>query len=234
MNGHPAPKGCGPTTGACAAAAALAAAKVWLGESQPERVEIVLPGGRILDVVIDSAVRREDGAEATVIKPDNDDDDATRGLAIRVRISRREGGGIVFAAGEGVGTVTRPGLSLPPGEPAVNPTPRAMIADALSGLDGGWRVEISVPRGMETAEKTYNPRLGIVGGISIIGRSGLVRPYCGAARRSAFLCSFRVARESGHGMMVMVPGNIGRRAVEKRFRFAPEQLLETGNAWDDA
>ncbi|MDR0362032.1 MAG: cobalt-precorrin-5B (C(1))-methyltransferase CbiD [Planctomycetota bacterium] len=228
------PPGCGPTTGSCAAAAALAALTAWRGGEPVDAVEVALPDGRSVAVEIASADRIPGGARATVVKPENGDDDLTAGVAITVSLSPLPEPGLVFVAGAGVGAVTRPGLSVPPGEPAINPTPRRMIAEALAGAEHGWRVEIAAAGGREIAKKTYNPRLGVVGGISIIGTTGIVRPFCRAAFRDSLLCSFSVAKASGHDAIILAPGHIGARAAERRFSFRPEQLVEVGNAWDDA
>lgn len=222
------------TTGSCAAAAAMAAARVWLGESVGDVLEVALPGGATALAEIHSSGRDDDSAWATVVKPANADADVTAGVEITVRLRKCEGEGVSFKAGNGVGTVTRSGLALPPGEAAINPVPRAMIAEALSRLGGGWEAEVSAAGGREIAEKTYNPRLGIEGGISILGTAGLVRPFCRRAQIDAFACSLSVALAAGHRAMMLVPGHIGAAAAEKRFRFRPEQLLEVGNAWGDA
>ena len=118
--------------------------------------------------------------------------------------------GVTFVAGEGVGTVTKPGLQVPPGEPAINPIPRRMIVAAVREITArGVRVEISLPGGREIAAKTFNPRLGIEGGLSILGTTGIVRPYCTRAVRDALTCALDVAAACGVTAPVLVPGNIG-------------------------
>jgi len=125
---------------------------------------------------------------------------------------------ITFAAGEGVGTVTKPGLQVPPGEPAINPVPRRMIAAAVRQVtQHGVRVEIAIPGGVELAARTFNPRLGIVGGLSILGTTGIVRPYCRRAMLDALQCALDVARACGVVAPVLVPGNIGARAARQLF-----------------
>src|SRR5690606_5873744 len=119
-------------------------------------------------------------AEAGIVKDAGDDPDVTHGALVIARIERgAAGSGVTFHAGEGVGMVTRPGLPIPPGEPAINPVPRRMIREALG--DGDYRVTIGIRDGARLAEKTWNPRLGIVGGLSVLGTTGIVVPYSCAA-----------------------------------------------------
>ena len=137
-----------------------------------------------------------------------------------------------FVAGEGVGTVTKPGLQVPPGEPAINPVPRQMILAAIRDVTArGVRVEISLPGGREIAAKTFNPRLGIEGGLSILGTTGIVRPYCTRALQDALKCTLDVAAACGVTAPVLVPGNIGASAARRHFSLREEQVIEAGNEW---
>ena len=137
-----------------------------------------------------------------------------------------------LVAGEGVGTVTKPGLQVPPGQPAINPVPRRMIAAAVREVTArGVRVEIAIPGGREIAAKTFNPRLGIEGGLSILGTTGIVRPYCSRALHDALRCSLDVAAACGVTAPVLVPGNIGRGAARRHFALTEEQVIEVGNEW---
>jgi cobalt-precorrin-5B (C1)-methyltransferase len=139
---------------------------------------------------------------------------------------------VTFAAGEGVGTVTKPGLQVPPRQPAINPVPRQMIAAAIREITPrGVRVQISIPGGDKIAARTFNPRLGIEGGLSILGTTGIVRPYCARALQDALKCSLDVAAACGVTAPVLVPGNIGARAARRHFTLAAEQLVEVGNQW---
>ena len=139
---------------------------------------------------------------------------------------------MTFVAGEGVGTVTKPGLQIPPGQPAINPVPRQMIAAAVREVTRrGVRVEIAIPGGSEIAAKTFNPRLGIEGGLSILGTTGIVRPYCTQALCDALKCALDVAAACGVTAPVLVPGNIGARAARRHFSLRDEQLIEVGNEW---
>ena len=223
----------GYTTGSCAAAAAKAAAMLLSGRGSPETVEIALPDGeRVAFPIVFVERLGEDRARAAVRKFAGDDPDVTDGALIIAEVERRTGDGISFRAGEGVGVVTRPGLSVPPGEPAINPAPREMIRRALREIRAdGFAVTVSVPGGRELAGKTYNPRLGIEGGLSILGTSGRVVPYSCDALREALKCTLHVALASGIAAPVFVPGNIGRRAAEGNLSLPPERIIEVGNEW---
>ncbi len=223
----------GLSTGSCAAAAAKAAARLLVsGRIEPE-VEIPLPDGSRESLPVLSARMLGHEAEAVVVKDGGDDPDATHRCRIIARVRRSEGeNGMSFSAGEGVGTVTRPGLSVAPGEPAINPVPRQMIADAIREITpGAMMVTIAVPDGAAIAQQTFNPRLGIVGGISILGTSGRVRPFSTPAMREALRCLLQVARANGIWAPALVPGRIGARAANRWFRLQELQLIEVGNEW---
>lgn len=158
--------------------------------------------------------------------------------------------GVSFVAGQGVGTVTRPGLQLAVGEPAINPVPRSQIARALRSVTPlPATVTISIPGGVALAAKTFNPRLGVVGGLSVIGTSGVVRPFSHEARRESVLCALRVAAAGfgnnaneagrydptvGGGTLFLVPGHYGEAAARSFLGATPEQIVEVGNEWDCA
>src|SRR3954464_7982276 len=178
----------GWTTGTCASAAAKAAAEALVTGVAPEVVEVALPSGRRLTFAVDSC-RIDDGrAEAVVIKDAGDDPDVTHGAHLTATVSWREEPGIELDGGIGVGVVTKPGLGLELGGPAINPVPRRMIQQAVGeSVDlkiQGVRVVISVPDGEKMARKTTNKRLGILGGISILGTTGIVRPFSTAPWRA--------------------------------------------------
>lgn len=221
----------GITTGACAAAAAKAAVAVLLGRGVPKIVEIKLPEGTMVKVPIRSAAKKAGGVIASVIKDSGDDPDITDGITVNVFVEWADRG-ISFSAGEGVGTVTKPGLSVAPGEPAINPVPRRMIADSIREVTSrGVKVSIAIPGGQEIAARTFNPRLGIVGGLSILGTTGIVRPFSCPALQASLLCALQVTAASGIKYPVFVPGHIGARAAARNFRIADEQLLEVSNEW---
>ena len=174
----------GWTTGACATAAAKAAYYGWVTGSFPDPVTITLPGGQCPAFALAITEALPDGARAGIVKDAGDDPDVTHGVLVVASISAAPpGAGIVFRAGEGVGTVTRPGLILGVGEPAINPVPRELMRLALAEAaiaTGGPRdvtVTISIPGGEAIAQKTLNARLGIIGGLSILGTTGIVIPF---------------------------------------------------------
>jgi cobalt-precorrin-5B (C1)-methyltransferase len=223
----------GYTTGACAAAAAHAALRRLMGNEEPlKSVEIPFPNGERHSLPVVFVKTMDNGVEAAVRKDAGDDPDITNGSLVLALVEWGEENDVVFAAGDGVGTVTRKGLSVPPGEPAINPVPRKMIRDALRELtDRGVRVTISIPGGCEMARKTYNPRLGIVDGLSILGTTGRVRPFSCRALRCSLVCELDVARAAGVKAPVMVPGHIGERSAQRHLIVTVEQLIEVGNEW---
>ncbi len=149
-------------------------------------------------------------ATAAVRKDAGDDPDVTGGLEIVATVSWNDGSEVTFSAGEGVGTVTKPGLQVPPGQPAINPVPRRMIVAAVRQVTPrGLHVEIAIPGGGEIAARTFNPRLGIARGLSILGTTGIVRPYCTRALHDALRCALDVAAACGKTAPVLVPGAIG-------------------------
>ena len=172
---------CGYTTGSCAAAAAKAAAQMLLTNKWVNEVELCTPKGIRLLLPICRTQRSEASVSCAVQKDSGDDPDVTDGILVFAEVSQLAEG-IVIEGGEGIGRVTRPGLACAVGEAAINPGPRNMIASSLQevsmayGYSGGWHVILSVPEGKPIAERTFNPRLGIVGGISILGTTGIVEP----------------------------------------------------------
>jgi cobalt-precorrin-5B (C1)-methyltransferase len=224
----------GITTGTCAAAAAKAAAIVLARGAVPKSVEVALPGGRTISVpVLYARLAKAGGEAAAAVRKDaGDDPDVTNGMEIVATVSWSTGEGIMLAAGDGIGTVTKPGLHVPPGQPAINPVPRRMIEAAVREVtDKPVRVCVSIPGGREIAAKTFNPRLGIEGGLSILGTTGIVRPYCVQALRDVLKCTLDVAAACGITAPVLVPGNIGARAARKHFTLREEQVIEVGNEW---
>ena len=174
----------GWTTGACATAAAKAAFTALITGQFPDPVEITLPKGQRVSFSLAKEQLTETSAMAAVIKDAGDDPDVTHGALIVVTISiDKSSPAISFRSGNGVGTVTKVGLPIGVGEPAINPVPREMITNAIlevakaNGKEVGVIVEVSIPGGEEIAQKTWNPRLGIVGGLSILGTTGVVIPF---------------------------------------------------------
>jgi cobalt-precorrin-5B (C1)-methyltransferase len=199
-------------------------------------VAIELPGGK--RPAFPLAVRRRDGASATagVVKDAGDDPDVTHGALIVVTVTAgAAGAGVTFHAGEGVGTVTLPGLPLEVGEPAINPAPRRMIRDAVAkvaaahGGGGDVAVEISVPGGEEIARRTWNPRLGIVGGLSILGTTGVVIPYSCSAWIASIRQGVDVARATGHEHVIAATGDTSERAAQERYALPDSAVLDMGD-----
>jgi cobalt-precorrin-5B (C1)-methyltransferase len=221
----------GWTTGACATAAVKAACSALFGHSFPDPVEIVLPGGQRPGFPLACAQAGDGWARAGVVKDAGDDPDVTHGATIVATVRKGAPGcGIVFRAGPGVGTVTRPGLPLPPGEPAINPVPRRLMAaqaEAIArqaGAAADLEIEISVPGGERLAARTWNPRLGIVGGISILGTTGVVVPYSCSAWIHSIQRGIDVARACG---IVHVAGCVGHTSemAVRALRGLPEDAV---------
>jgi len=203
----------GFTTGSCAAAASRAALLAIKGQEKIESVGIRIPRGDRIDIRIEGCDFGESRARCSVIKDGGDDPDVTHGAEIIVDLELTESRGrIEIDGGQGVGIVTKPGLGLEIGKAAINPVPKKMIAENLReiGRDvlerNGIRVVVSVPRGKELAPKTDNPRLGIVGGISILGTSGIVVPFSTASYAASIRQNLDVAVAAGDRTVVLTTG----------------------------
>ena len=226
----------GWTTGACATAAAKAAFIGWITAEFPDPVEIRLPRGAQAGFALACHERLAHGARAGVVKDAGDDPDVTHGLLIvaTVRPAPR-GSGIIFRAGPGVGTVTRAGLPVPPGEAAINPAPRRMmreaVAEAASALDAATdvEVEISIPGGEAVAHKTLNPRLGIVGGLSILGTTGIVVPYSCSAWIHSIYRGIDVARAADLAHVAGSTGATSEAAVKALHQLPDHALIDMGD-----
>lgn len=218
----------GFTTGACAAAAAKAAAEALRTGHFPDPVSLRLPKGQEPTFHL-STTRLEDGrALAGVVKDAGDDPDVTHGAEVRATVELgAPGSGVTFKAGEGIGTVTRPGLPIPPGEPAINPVPRRMIGEAVGG--GDLVVTISIPGGEKLARKTLNGRLGIEGGLSVLGTTGIVVPYSCSAWIDAIRSGLSVARAAGLSHVAASTGRTSERAVQRKLGLTDSALIEMGD-----
>lgn len=205
----------GYTTGSCAALAAGAATRLLLTGKPLQNSTIFTPGGVRLDVGVEIATLAGGVAECAVRKDAGDDPDVTDGILVHARVGRSSSPGIHIDGGEGVGRVARPGLDQPVGAAAINSVPRQMIARAVreaadaAGYAGGLEVIIAVPDGARLAEKTFNPRLGVVGGISVIGTTGIVHPMSDKAVVDTVAVEMRVRRAEGDGGVLLTPGNLG-------------------------
>ena len=226
----------GWTTGACATAATKAALTAILTGAFPDPVTITLPKGRTPAFPLAEERLDGDAAMVAIVKDAGDDPDVTHGATIRATVRPNPGGGIAFAAGPGVGTVTKPGLPIPPGEPAINPVPRAMMTaeiEALSaahGVPADWRVTVSVDGGEALAAQTWNPRLGIVGGLSILGTTGVVNPFSCAAWIHSIHRGVDVARATGLPRILAATGSTSEAAAHALHpALPPEALIDMGD-----
>lgn len=226
----------GWTTGACATAATKAALTALLTDEFPDPVTITLPKGETPAFAL-AHERLGDGfAEAGIVKDAGDDPDVTHGAMVIARIERgKPESGIIFHAGDGVGTVTRPGLPIGPGQAAINPVPRRMMTEIIEavcaehGIATDVAVTISVPDGAAIAEKTWNPRLGIVGGISILGTTGVVHPFSCAAWIHSIHRGIDVARAAGLGHVLGSTGSTSEDAAQALYDLPEIALLDMGD-----
>ena len=223
----------GWTTGACAAAAAKAATAALLTGDFPDPVEIALPSGKRVAFALARHELAEGQATVAIVKDAGDDPDVTHGALVTATVRAGVlGSGVTYLRGEGVGLVTRPGLPIPPGEPAINPVPRKMIAAAVheaAGEAADIAVEISVPGGAQIAERTLNPRLGILGGISILGTTGIVIPYSCSSWIHSIHRGIDVARAMGFSHVSGATGNASEIAAQKLHSLHEVQLIDMGD-----
>jgi cobalt-precorrin-5B (C1)-methyltransferase len=226
----------GWTTGTCAAAAAKAAYTALLTGEFPDPVEVTLPRGQRPAFALATTKASDGSATAGVVKDAGDDPDVTHGALILATVRRgAPGSGVTFRAGEGVGTVTRPGLPVPPGEPAINPVPRQMLRQAIAevaaaqGDAGDVEVEIAVPGGEALAAKTMNLRLGIIGGLSILGTTGIVVPYSCSAWIHSIHSGIDVARAAGLTHVAGATGAASEAAVQKMHDLPEIALIDMGD-----
>jgi cobalt-precorrin-5B (C1)-methyltransferase len=231
----------GWTTGACATAAAKAACTALLAGRFPDPVTIVLPKGEKPAFALSREEVGEDErgtfALAGIVKDAGDDPDVTHGALVISTVRKGEpGSGIAYRAGEGVGIVTRAGLPIDPGEPAINPVPRSMIAQvlaevaAMADVPADFEVEVSIPGGEEIAKRTMNPRLGIVGGLSVLGTTGIVRPFSCAAWIASIHRGVDVARAAGLEHVIGATGSTSEAAARARHPDLPEMAcLDMGD-----
>jgi cobalt-precorrin-5B (C1)-methyltransferase len=207
----------GWTTGTCSAAAAKAASIALSSGKVPANVDTPLPGGARVTLPVDSCEVASGRATAVVVKDAGDDPDVTHGAHLTATVAWREVPGIELDGGIGVGVVTKPGLGLEVGGPAINPVPRAQITEAVGeAIDlatQGVRVVISVPDGERMARKTTNGRLGIIGGISILGTTGIVRPFSTASWRASVMQAVDVLAAQGERTVVLATGGRTERAA---------------------
>jgi cobalt-precorrin-5B (C1)-methyltransferase len=229
----------GYTTGSCATSAVKAALLRLVCNESPSEVNITLPdGAQYLTIPIDCIRDEGDGTvRADVIKDAGDDPDQTHRARIFARVKRNDTGGIVFLRGEGVGVVTQPGMQIAIGSPAINPVPRRMMIQAVQEVldegdgsrDTGFDLQIGCENGGEIAKRTFNPRLGIQGGISILGTTGIVEPKSMAAFQASIEIYIRVALGGNPAEIVLAPGNLGQRFARNSLRLPIRRVVQMSN-----
>lgn len=226
----------GWTTGACATAAATAAYTALLTGDFPDPVTITLPKGHTPSFALAAEELTDAHAMAGIVKDAGDDPDVTHGALVRATVRRLPyGQGVLFKAGPGVGTITRPGLPLPVGEPAINPVPRELIRDHVAlvadrhGAGCDVEVTLSVDHGEEIARSTWNPRLGILGGLSILGTTGVVVPYSCSAWIDSIRRGVDVARAAGRTHVAGCTGSTSEKTVVSEYHLPEDALLDMGD-----
>ena len=241
---NPQPLRTGLTTGSCATACCVAAAEWLLSGNCISDVTITLPArksssgsaAKQVILIIHSSQPSETGVRVSTIKDAGDDPDVTHGAEIFVELSLlHDQAGIQFHAADGVGTVTRDGLALAPGEPAINPVPRQMMTEHLQVVaqrydyTGGFRVAVGIVNGEQIAQKTMNPRLGILGGLSVLGTTGIVRPFSCAAYIASIYQGVDVASANGHVHIGASTGNRSEQAIIREYQLSDMALIEMGD-----
>ena len=230
----------GYTTGSCAAAAAKAACWMLLSGTRKERISLMTPKGIPLDLEVREIEFGPGYVSCAIEKDSGDDPDVTRGTLIFARVERSEGPGVLIEGGRGIGRVTKPGLDQPVGNAAINSVPRKMITEnvrevmELMDERGGISVTVSAPEGEQLARKTFNPRLGIVGGISILGTTGIVEPMSESALVETIHVELRSRRAAGQETVLLTPGNYGYDYIRDGMGIDPESAVQVSNFVGDA
>lgn len=230
---------CGFTTGSCAAAAAKAAAVMLATQSEIDKIQLTTPAGIVFEAKIENAFYDSESACCAVRKDGGDDPDITDGILIYAKVCFINSG-IVIEGGDGIGRVTKAGLDQPVGGAAINSTPRRMIAESVEevlnqyGLSRGARVIIYAPQGKDIAIKTYNPRMGIEGGISIIGTTGIVEPMSNSALLETIRLEERIRRAEGKKSLLLTLGNYSRSFLAGQMPFMLDKCVTCSNFIGDA
>lgn len=240
----------GYTTGSCAAAAAKAAVSMLLREEEIAHVKLMTPKGIELYLEVESTVRTADYVQCAVSKYSGDDPDVTDGMKVYAKAEKIESffkseeeegccfeikDHLILAGGEGIGRVTKAGLEQQIGFPAINKIPRKMIAEAVEeecrkyGYSGKIKVTLSIPEGREIAKKTFNPRLGIVDGLSVLGTTGIVEPMSEKALTDTIWLEMKMLKETGHDMCYVVPGNYGMDFLREELGVDEELTVKCSN-----
>ncbi|MBP2627084.1 MAG: cobalt-precorrin-6A synthase (deacetylating) [Firmicutes bacterium] len=221
----------GITTGTCAAAATKAALLAWSGKL-PDVVDVTSPQGNTIHVKIATYEQLANGGKGAVIKDAGDDPDVTHGTTVLAEVEVKKDTDVIITAGIGVGIVTKPGLSIAIGEPAINPGPRKMIVQAVRDVlpvGFGAIVKITIPDGQRLAERTLNPSLGIIGGLSIIGTTGIVEPMSEEAFKNSLSPQISMVKALGYDQVVFAPGKIGQDIATNRYGIPAETVIQTSN-----
>ena len=230
----------GYTTGSCAAAAAKAAAIMLLENRELASIWLMTPRGFGLDLPLSEVRRNEGCVSCGIVKDSGDDPDITNGMTVYAQVKKTDKPGINIDGGEGIGRVTKPGLDQPVGNAAINSTPRRMITEELlqvcedNGYTGGLDVIISAPKGIELAKKTFNPRLGIVGGLSILGTTGIVEPMSDEAVVETIRTELSMRAAEGKTVILFTPGNYGSSYIKDALQINPDIAVLTSNFIGDA
>lgn len=225
----------GYTTGSCAAAASKAAALMLLTGGRKESISIITPSGKELILQVKEIQRGQGSVSCAIEKDGGDDPDITTGTLIFSEVKFNDSGHIEIQGGQGVGRITKPGLDQPVGEAAINSVPRKMIIEnieevcSLAGYEGGLSVTISVPDGEELAKKTFNPKLGIMGGISIIGTTGIVEPMSEQALIDTFNIELKQKKAEGMDYALITPGNYGIDFIREGLNIDPGKAVRISN-----
>ena len=225
----------GYTTGSCAAAAAKAAVCMLLSGEVIQQVRLMTPKGVELDLEVEQIERRQHGVRCAVRKDSGDDPDVTNGIYVYAEVRKEPEPGIYLDGGEGIGRITKKGLEQPVGAAAINRGPRQMILEAVKeqsiryGYQGGLSVIISAPEGKKLAAKTFNPRLGIENGISILGTSGIVEPMSEKALTDTIFLEMKMLKENGIDRCCVVPGNYGRDFLAEQLGVDTDQAVKCSN-----
>lgn len=231
----------GYTTGSCAAAAAKSAALMLLENRRIESVHLITPRGIELDLEVREIIMEENSVSCGIVKDSGDDPDITNGITIYAKVEKTDlRYTIEIDGGEGIGRVTKPGLDQPVGNAAINSVPRRMITEELRsvcedhGYSGGLKVTISAPAGVEIAKRTFNPRLGIVGGMSILGTTGIVDPMSDEAVVETIRAELSMRAAEGKKSVLFVVGNYGSDYIRDELHIDPEIAVMTSNYIGDA
>ena len=226
---------CGYTTGSCAAAAAKAAAVMLLSQHPVSHIALMTPKGIRLNLSVQDIVIRPDWVSCAVRKHSGDDPDVTHGVLVYAKVTKISEPTILIDGGVGVGRITKPGLDQPVGAAAINRVPQQMMIQELEELrddseyPGGFQVEISIPEGVALAAKTFNPRLGIIGGISVLGTSGIVEPMSDQALLDSIRVELNMLAASGAEYVLLTPGNYGETFARQHLRLDLKQAVKCSN-----